>query len=40
MLDKAPNKRVADFLAAFGKALSSGDGAILVSVQKSEEDKT
>ena len=25
MLDKAPNKRVADFLAAFGKALSTGD---------------
>src|SRR4051812_27549480 len=25
MLDKAPNKRVADFLEAFGKALSAGD---------------
>ena len=25
MLDKAPNKRVADFLEVFGKALSAGD---------------
>ena len=25
MLDKAPNKRVADFLAVFGKAISAGD---------------
>ena len=31
MLDKAPNKRVADFLEAFGKALSAGDIETAVS---------
>jgi putative flavoprotein involved in K+ transport len=32
MLDKAPNKRVADFLGAFGKALSEGDVEKAVSL--------
>ena len=32
MLDKAPNKRVADFLGAFGKALSAGDVEKAVSL--------
>jgi len=31
MLDKAPNKRVADFLEIFGKALSAGDVETAVS---------